>query len=206
VDEDVLLGPSSVYGATKVTCEQLSISYREQLDVDAIGIRIGACFGTGRLSPQGTGAFNRAVRDVALGSPAVFPATLGPLEREWQPMYDEDAASAFVAGTLVGPTEHGILNAPLGGSVTVAETMEALLEMVPSADLVFDSAAPPERGADFPLLDGTRARQELGVIPRYDLRAAVAEMIERFRSGADAAPASQRRGPRVVDDGPVADH
>jgi nucleoside-diphosphate-sugar epimerase len=120
LNEEDLLGPFSVYRSTKVLCEQVSLSYR-QMGLDVIGIRPVISYGIGRLAGGGTSAINEAIRDMAVGRPAVFPAMLGGLEDTWQPMYNKDVAETFVAGTFVGRTEHAIFNPPANEIITLEE-------------------------------------------------------------------------------------
>ncbi|MGE3448775.1 MAG: NAD-dependent epimerase/dehydratase family protein [Microbacteriaceae bacterium] len=181
VDEDDLVGPFSVYRASKVLCEQMSITYRER-GLDTIGVRPVASFGLGR-SGNGIGLLSDAVRDVALGKPAVFPSMFGPPSATWQPMYAADAAGTLVAGTLVERTEHGIFNAPVSEIYTVGDTMRVLADLAPGCELTMGPPVPKEAMVDSPLLDGSRAKKELGYLPRYTLRGAFEEMIERYRAG-----------------------
>ena len=179
--EDDLVGPFTVYRASKVTCEQMSVAYREQHNLDTIAVRPVLSYGVGRLG-QGAGLLNDAIRKVALGRPARFPAMFGPPEAKWQPMYSKDMARTFVAAAMAPRPEHCIFNAAGDEIVSVRDTIAVIRSLVPDAEIALDTECDAESTVDLPLLDGSRARDELGMKPIYDIEAGFADMIEIFRS------------------------
>lgn len=174
--EDSPTSPTDLYGASKRTVETVADLYRELYGLDVVGMRPVFTYGIGRLS-GGAGSFNSMIRDVALGRPAVMNMTR-ELSSPFQLIYNTDMARAFVAATVGGPTPLAVYNAPVAETLTGQEVIGALQELVPGARI---SHEPLARGGETPLVDGSAAQRDLGVIPRMDFRSGAAEMIAWYR-------------------------
>jgi UDP-glucose 4-epimerase len=181
--EDDPPSPSTPYGVSKLASEIVARTFRDG-GLDVTVIRPAVTYGLGRFTSI-SGQLNATVRDVALGRPAVFPAWPGGPERgRLQTINAKDMAATFVAGILGPRTEHMIFNAPTAEVHTVAQAVQVLRDLVPDADISIDQRV--GRTVDeFPIVDGTRARTELGVTPRYSLAEGFAEMISHFRADGD---------------------
>lgn len=178
VDEDYRYAPRTAYGIAKAACEVVAERYREAFELDVIGIRPPLAYGTGRLT-GGTGAFNSALRDIALGRPATFWDTP---DRMNQLVYNRDMAALLVAGTLVDRTEHALFNTPVLGPSSTEEIVAAMERVVPGC-----SVTPEPAGSWYehpPLMDGGRATKELDFRPTWTLDDAFAEMVEHYRAEA----------------------
>ena len=74
-----------------------------------------------------------------------------------------------------------IFNAPSDEVYSVREAVDVLRELAPTAEITISEHA--GRTVDeFPVVDGSRARRELGVVPKYGFRAGVSEMMDHFRA------------------------
>jgi UDP-glucose 4-epimerase len=175
--------PTTPYGVSKLAAEIVARKFREG-GLDVIVIRPAVTYGLGRFTSL-SGLLNATVRDVALGRKAVFPPWPGGPERgRLQTIYAKDMAATFVAGVTGPPTEHMIFNAPTAEVSTIPEAVQVLRDLVPDADIEIDQTV--GRSVDeFPIVDGTRARTELGVTPKYSLSDGFGEMIEHFRAHGD---------------------
>ncbi|MBU2667191.1 NAD(P)-dependent oxidoreductase [Actinoplanes bogorensis] len=178
--EDDPPSPTTPYGVSKLASEIVARKFREGgLDVNVI--RPAVTYGLGRFTSL-SGLLNAVVRDVALGRKAVFPPWPGGPERgKLQTIYAKDMAATFVAGVLGPRTENMIFNAPTSEVHSVPEAVQVLRDLVPDADITIDQAVGTSVD-EFPLIDGSRARTELGVVPKYTLADGFAEMISFFRA------------------------
>lgn len=174
--EDSPAAPTDLYGASKRTIETVAELYRENYDLDVVGMRPVFTYGVGRLS-GGAGSFNAMIRNVALGHPAVMNMTRTP-SSSLQLIYNTDMARAFVAATLSGPTPLSIYNAPVVETLTGQEVMDTLQELVPGTRISHQGSA---GGGEAQLVDGSAAQRDLGVVPLINFRAGATEMIAWYR-------------------------
>ncbi|GAA4554500.1 NAD(P)-dependent oxidoreductase [Pseudonocardia xishanensis] len=181
VDEDYRCSPVSPYGAAKYGCEVMAGVYRAERGLDVIGIRPSLAYGLGRLT-GGTGLFNDAVRRVAVGEPAVVN-DFGRVPHS--PIYNRDMAAMFVAGTLAPRTEHHLFNTPVEATYTGEEIAALLRKIRSDADVRVEPF--PDYATPAPVMDGSRARAELGFTPRYTLEEGLREMLDFYTS----APTSE---------------
>lgn len=177
VPDDHDVRPATLYGASKLAAEIVSAHARRD-GVDCIGIRPALIYGLGRLS-GGAGAFNSAVRDVALGRPAVLN-TLDGLQM--QLMYNKDFAR-LIEAMLFAPRQDllPVYNMPCRKPVSAEGMAEVLTKLCPDAQIEIRSS--PAWQPVPPLMDGSRAEQDFGFSPSYSLEAAFAEMIALFQAG-----------------------
>lgn len=168
--------PMDLYGASKRTVEMAADLYRTLYGLDVIGIRPVFTYGVGRLG-VGVGAFNSMIRDVALGRPAVMGMTKA-LTSRFQLIYNTDMARAFVEATVGDATPLSLYNAPVEETITCQDVISTLTELVPGARI---SHEPVTGDLETPLIDGSAAQRDLGVVPRIDFRAGATEMIAWYR-------------------------
>ena len=179
VTETDLVGPSSPYGATKVACEQIAQTYRDNQGLDVVGFRLAYVYGLGRLTGA-TGQFNDMLRRLALGESATFPALAGGPSSSWQPVFNEDMAEVFCEATFAPTTEYTIFNAPVDETLTVDESMALLRELVPGAQV---ELSPDAVGmGTVPLMDGTRAQKTYDVPLKHRLKDGWTKMLEHYYS------------------------
>lgn len=175
VDESWNVVSRSPYGASKWGCEVIAEGYRENMGLDVIGIRPALSYGLGRLTGA-VGVFNGAIRRAARGEPT---GIMGSPSRLHQPMYNKDMAGLLIAALLGERPEHCIFNVPAERDYNDAEVLEIMRRLCPDADL-HTAPVPPYIPAT-PLVDGARARREIGFTPRYRLEDGLQEMVEAFR-------------------------
>ena len=99
-----------------------------------------------------------------------------------QPMYNRDMADLLAAALFVEAPEHHIFNMPCERSYTDDEMLAVLGRVCPDVPIHMDPI--PDYIPRGPVLDGTRARLELGFSPRYTLEEGVREMVGQFRDRA----------------------
>jgi UDP-glucose 4-epimerase len=181
VTEDYRGSPTQPYGVSKLACEIIARIYREQLGLNATGIRPTTAYGIGRLS-GGVGLVNTAVHNVAVGRPGRFPSW-DPIPT--QPIYNRDMAAMFIAAMFSDGQPHTVLNTPVLRNYTAAEMADVLRALRPDADVgtePYPDLIPPP-----PASDASAARAALAFEPRWSLEQSFAEMLEHFEREAATA-------------------
>jgi nucleoside-diphosphate-sugar epimerase len=174
-------GPSSgFYGAAKVASEAFGFAYLRGFGSDFRVVRPSAPYGLGMGWPM---FVKTMVEGAVRGSPVRF-ASGGSYPRAYT--YIEDVVDLTIA-VLDAPDEADrVFYASAGGPLTTASEVARIVRgLVPGADIeIGDELTEADR---FELgirkrLSIENARRQLGFEPRYgDMRAGIAEYIERFR-------------------------
>ncbi|MFP4591211.1 MAG: NAD-dependent epimerase/dehydratase family protein [Halobacteriales archaeon] len=181
VDEDDLVYPDTLYGATKVYNEVQAAVYAEDHDLDLVGLRPTVAYGPYRET-GGSAFLANIVEKPALGQP--FSVDYGDQVIDWQ--YVEDIALAFrlAMETPADERRRDVYNVR-GELATIREAVETVRSLVPDADLtVTDEGELPWTQR----LDMGAARRDLGYEPAYDLETGFREYIKVLRREAGLDP------------------
>lgn len=183
IDETHPCAPTQPYGISKFAVEQLARDHAAEHGVSVINVRTCWVYGPGLPRPR-------------------IPKTLIDAAVDGRPLHLESGADFRVDQVYIDDVVRGILQAldherhrydayhiTTGAAPSLGEIAAIVRELVPGADITVGpghytfnaSAAPVRKGA----LDCSRARQELGYAPRFDIRAGLAACIEARRRGPD---------------------
>lgn len=189
VDEDDLVYPESIYGATKAFCEHQARLYAEEFGLSVVGLRPTGVYGPFNnpdfLASEGgetetyrspSGRFARLFSRVAQDLSVSMTFTRGKLD--W--IHVTDVARLFVAATFAPESRlsRRIYNAASGESASVDEVAEVLRDVLPDARLDLEFEGESEYVGR---IDGTAARDDLGVAPAYDLRSGIVAYVNAIR-------------------------
>jgi UDP-glucose 4-epimerase len=181
VTEDDLVYPDTLYGATKEYNEHQARVYHEEFDVSHVAIRPTVAYGPYRET--GGSAFLANIVE----KPAVdesFSVEYGDQEIDWQ--HVEDIAQAFrlAAFTPDEDLTQRVYNVR-GELATVREAAETVQKIIPNADVeVSDEGELPWTQR----LDMTKAQEDLGYDPEYDLEDGFRAYIQVLREEAGLDP------------------
>ena len=170
--------PSDLYGATKAACEHLCGQYAGRLGVDVVSARIFFVYGPGRTPGPGAG-FNTMLFGPLAGIPEVLLPTGRDQQGDWT--YVADAARGIrMLLDAERPLKHAAYNIATG----IFHSVDAIVEVVKRcastpARVEIGPGAILDRGAP---LDISRAREELGYEPEYDLERGVRAYGDWLRS------------------------
>lgn len=181
VDEDDLVYPDTLYGATKEYNEHQARVYFEDHDVSHVGLRPTVAYGPYRET-GGSAFLANIVEKPALGES--FSVEYGDQHVDWQ--HVRDIAQAFRKAAFVDENRlsRRIYNVR-GELATIREAVETMREIVPDADLtVTDEGELPWTQK----LDMTAAREDLGYDPQYDLEAGFRQYANTLREDAGMDP------------------
>jgi len=181
VDEDELVYPDTLYGATKEYNEHQARVYHEDYGLDHVGLRPTVAYGPYRET-GGSAFLANIVEKPALGES--YSVDYGDQAIDWQ--HVEDIAQAFRKAAFVDGEElsRRIYNVR-GVLATVREAAETVEAIVPGADIdVSDEGELPWTQN----LDMTAAQADLGYEPAYDLESGFRTYINVLREDAGLDP------------------
>lgn len=174
VDEDDLVYPDTLYGATKEYNEHQAEVYFEDYGVSHVGLRPTVAYGPYRET-GGSAFLANIVEKPALGES--YSVEYGDQYVDWQ--YVKDIAQAFRKGAFASDDElsRRVYNVR-GVLATVREATKAVETVLPDAEIeVSDEGELPWTHT----LDMTKAREDLGYDPEYDLETGFREYINVLR-------------------------
>jgi nucleoside-diphosphate-sugar epimerase len=162
------VNPSDLYGATKASCEFIGRQYAQTFGFDFRIARVYFCYGAGKLPSRFIRLYRLAFG--ALEGLAGLEMDRGA-DQQLDFVYIEDAGRGTALLYQADAPPHSIYNIATGVPTTVGRIAELAQHYSP-----FDVSVTLGRG---PLmkrceaLDITRAREELGFEPRYDVEAGI---------------------------------
>ena len=174
VDEDELVYPDTLYGATKEYNEHQARVYHEDYDVSHVGLRPTVAYGPYRET-GGSAFLANIVEKPALEES--FSVEYGDQVIDWQ--HARDIAQAFrkAAFTPDAGLAQRIYNVR-GELATIREAANTVRDIMPDADLeVSDEGELPWTQN----LDMTAAQEDLGYEVEYDLETGFREYIDVLR-------------------------
>jgi nucleoside-diphosphate-sugar epimerase len=175
VNEDDLVYPDTLYGATKEYNEHQARVYYEDHDLDHVGLRPTVAYGPYRET-GGSAFLANIVEKPALGES--FSVEYGDQVIDWQ--YVKDIAQAFRKAAFAPEEDLSQRIYNVRGEVaTIREAAEAVQSIMPDAELeVSDEGELPWTQK----LDMTAAQEDLGYEPEYDLETGFREYIDALRA------------------------
>ena len=174
VDEETLLGPDTLYGATKEYNEHQARVYAQDYGLSLVALRPTVAYGPYRET-GGSAFLANIVEKPALGEP--FAVEYGDQVIDWH--HAHDIAQAFRKAAFVPDASLGQRVYNVGGvTATVREAADTVRSILPDADLTVSDEG------DLPwtqTLDTTAARRDLGYEVEYDLETGFRQYINTLR-------------------------
>ena len=168
IHEEAPLRPGTVYAVCKLACERWLAILHDRYGLRSTVLRLFATYGGGHKPSHFQGIVNVLLTQMLEGRRVVVR---GPLERERDLLYVDDAADAIARAVRTPASRGATMNVGTGRAVTIARLIEALcaalgkrredLDVIEEAGTVGD---PMYSVADIGL-----ARRRLGLAPARDL-------------------------------------
>lgn len=167
--EDHSKNPDSIYGATKLAAEHLGLHYFRKFGVDFVAMRLATLYGPGRLARHGSVALmSEMVEKARLGQPMKIAQGRDQCD---DLLYTRDVASGIVCAALAPAPVDRVFNIGSGLPTSLGEFATAVRTLFPRADIeVGDGLDYWGMGKQYySVLDVTRAREQLGFTPKFNL-------------------------------------
>ncbi len=174
VTEDDLVYPDTLYGASKEYNEHQARVYREEFGISHVAIRPTVAYGPYRKT-GGSAFLANIVEKPALGES--FSVDYGDQEINWQ--HVADIAQGFYRAAVTPDSDltQRIYNVR-GELATVRKAAETVEKILPDADIQVSNEG------ELPWtqrLDMTKAKEDLGYEPEYDLQSGFRDYINTLR-------------------------
>ena len=177
--------PVSLYGATKVFCEDLGAAYVRDHGVDFAAVRFPGMWGpgqgllmAGKSSIYGSGKFADIIEKPAKGQKAVVPG----LAEKYELLYIKDARKLVRLLLMADKLENLAYNAGCESFNSLHEIGAMVERHLPQAEIEFEEGIEFPEGFDFAMpplhyLDISRARAELGYEPDFPPELAIEDYL-----------------------------
>ena len=171
--------PTSVYGATKVACEQLIQGFGVEYGLSGVSLRLGRIYGPYR---RGNCHLNTLIRNTARGVETEIPCD--PVF-VYHYVYVDDVAEAIIAALEAPGLPHREYNIGSGEALTMPAILDAAARVLPDmkARLVAGADDVPDVQTVF---DVSRAGLDLAWTPRFR----IADGLTRYRDAILAGQAA----------------
>ena len=176
IDENAVLAPTTVYGATKAACEHLVTAYRHAHGMETVCLRLHSVWGPNRTTACALGAMiknaiaNRETRMEAGG------------DAPTQYLHVDDAADAIARALQAKTLPQPIYNIAGDRVIPLFEVAEIVRRVLPGARITVGSGGNPlwEWQEEFRL--GAAAR-DLGFMPRVKFEDAIRAFAQAAKAG-----------------------
>lgn len=187
VTEDHPKTPGTVYDATKLAAEHLGLNYWRDYGVDFIALRFAMTYGPGKTFRHSKVIPCRIIENAMMGEAISVPQGGDQAD---DMVYVKDIAQAVVLACYVENPQHRIFNVGTGKGLTLVELGEEVRKVFPKASIQIGPGLDylGTGGSYYSILDISRARRELGYVPKYDLNAAVMDYVENVKRLGIALP------------------
>ncbi len=174
VEEDDLVYPDTLYGATKAYNEHQARVYAEDYDCSLVGLRPTVAYGPYRET-GGSAFLVDLIEKPALGES--FSVQYGDQAIDWQHVKDVAQAFRLAAFTPESDLSQDVYNVA-GDLATIREAAEAVQKVVPDAEIEVSDEGDLPWTQD---LDDSAARSDLGYEPTFDLQAGIQQYVDVLR-------------------------
>jgi UDP-glucose 4-epimerase len=181
ISEDAPKNPKRIYDSAKFMGENICLYYSDNMGLDTMVLRFASTYGPGKTARHGAmGVTSSIVENPARGQP--FRIKQGGDEKD-DFIYNKDSAAGIYLATVVEKTRSRVFNIGTGVGSTLRDFERILKRHIPNA--VMD-IGPGLNFFGFPypatsVYDITRARQELGYRPEYDLETGIADYLASLK-------------------------
>lgn len=176
--EDHPKNPVRIYDAAKLMGENMGLYYQANHAVDFVALRFSTTYGPGKTARHGKmGITSSIIENPFFGKPFRLPKG-GDQKDDF--IYNKDVALGIYLACLAQKPKHRVFNIGSGVGMTLRDFARAIKACIPEADIEIGP------GLDFmdspvsyySVYDISRAREELGFEPQFDLMSGVSDYIE----------------------------
>jgi UDP-glucose 4-epimerase len=176
--------PLGIYGVTKRFGEQIGLQFHKNFGIDFVALRFSTIFGPGRLSKNPNSPMVipcRIIENAMLEKPFIFQKG-GDQKDDY--IYIRDAGRGIALACFAEGITHRVFNIGTGIGATLIDFAQAARKVFPT--FIFDIGPGLDHtgiGFNFySIYDFSRAKNELGFTPQYNIKEAVKDYIETMQS------------------------
>src|SRR3990170_3832090 len=181
MQEDMPKNPIRIYDSAKLMGEHVGLYYQANMGIDVVVLRFAATYGPGKTARHGKmGVTSQIVENPARGLP--FHLAQGGDQQD-DFIYNKDSALGIYLATVTENLRSRVFNIGSGAAATLNDFARILRRHIPGADiqigpgLNFFNTPYPMSG----IYDISRARQELGYTPQFDLERGIADYLDSLK-------------------------
>jgi UDP-glucose 4-epimerase len=179
--EDMPKNPQRIYDSAKLMAEQAALYYANNMGIDVAVLRFATTYGPGKTARHGKmGVTSQIVENPFRGQPFHHPAG-GDAKDDF--IYNKDSALGIYLATVADRIPSRIYNIGSGEGHTLNDFAGVLRKKLQGADI---QIGPGLNFLGMPyqphgVYDITRARNELGFKPEYDLDRAIGDYLDALK-------------------------
>src|SRR5919197_1475559 len=181
VQRVVFTSAKGIYDSAKFMGENVCAYYNDNMGLETVSLRFASTYGPGKTARHGPMAvMSRIVENPANGLP--FKLEQGGDDKD-EFIYNKDSARGIYLATVAEKVKSRIYNIGTGVGVTLRDFERVIKKHIPNArmeiggGLNFYGFPYPATG----VYDITRAGEELGYRPRYDLEKGIADYLATLK-------------------------
>lgn len=181
LDESLPPNPADLYGVTKVCSETLGNYYRKRYGVEFVALRYPSIYGPGKLARHGVLAlYGKIIEDAMAGREVSIPQ--GGDQRN-DAVYVGDVAHSIVLALNAEGLTQWTFNIGTGRGVTLKDFADVLKHLFSEARIDIGPGLDFRDGykQSYCVFDITKAREQLGYSPQYDLEKGIDDYIKSIR-------------------------
>ena len=178
VPDNALKEPATIYGQTKLACENLLRWYHSKHGLTVGAVRFPWVYGPGRENGI-TALYSSKLFDAIAKKE---PLRIANPEEKGDWLYVKDAVKALLLLLTKGETRQLFYNI-MGESHTIRDAMERAKKIFPEADIAFAEQAGQSDNPYPTEYDDSAARSELGWKPDYTLEDGMREHVTLMQGG-----------------------
>jgi UDP-glucose 4-epimerase len=182
VGEAEIKNPVSAYDVTKYASELMGKLYRDAHGIEYAALRFAGIYGPGKQARHGKMSLRSwLVEEPFAGRSISIPQGGDQVD---DMIYVADVANGVVLAALASKLNHEAYNIASGVGQTLRDFAAAVRAALPEAEIsIGPGENPMELAVNYAaIFDISRAREELGFAPKFDLIAGVQDYVDRIRA------------------------
>jgi UDP-glucose 4-epimerase len=181
ISEDAPARPKRIYDSAKFMGENVCTYYHDNMGIETVSLRFASTYGPGKTARHGPMAvMSRIVENPANGLP--FKLEQGGDDKD-DFIYNKDSALGIYLATVADTVKSRVYNIGTGIGVTLKDFARVIRRHIPDARMEIGDGL-NFYGFPYPataVYDISRARDELGYRPEYDLEKGIADYLASLK-------------------------
>jgi len=181
MSEDLPARPKRIYDSAKFMGENVCTYYNDNLGIETVSLRFASTYGPGKTARHGPMAvMSHIVENPANGLP--FKLEQGGDDKD-DFIYNKDSALGIYLATVADKVKSRLYNIGTGVGVTLRDFERVIKKHIPNAQMEIGGGL-NFYGFPYPatgVYDISRAREELGYKPQFDLERGIADYLAALK-------------------------